>query len=236
MILGQVVAISVGASLFFAVMLSNQPVRNKRASPKLLKALTLSTVGGIITVIVSPFVAETGGFMPNLLIMHILLVFPLVALNYIPGTEFTSTKTGLHVMALYLLAAGANFSIYIHQWIECLTVLEVESNSFIYDVFHKLFTTFFGHPAQSSISYDIVCMQIISMAWMYTESKNAFKHMPNWCAYLLLSTPVLSASVTLPLFFAGCEYELISVKKKDKIESSSIVVEEISYQIVSSDL
>ncbi|KAG2233961.1 hypothetical protein BDF21DRAFT_450291 [Thamnidium elegans] len=213
MILGQVVAISVGSSLFFAVMLSHQPIPYRQAPSKLLTSLAVSTIGGIITVIISPFVAATEGFMPNLLVMHILLVFPLVALNYLPAIEYTSNKTGLSVMALYLLSAGANFSIYVHQWIECLSVLEVQSNSFICDVFNKLFSTFFAHPAQSSISYDIVCMQIISVAWMYTQSKHIFNSVPCWIIALMLSTPILSASVTLPLFFAACEYETFSVQK-----------------------
>lgn len=212
MILGQVVAISVASSLFFAVMLAYPPVINKSVSEKLLWMLALSTVGGIITVIISPYVAATEGFMPNLLVMHILLIFPLASKKFIPLPAFSSIKTPLFIITLYTFAAGANLSIYINQWLVCLSTLEVQSNSFISDVYSMLLGTFFGHPAQSSISYDIVCMQIISIAWMCTSSKYQYKCIPSWVLGLLLLTPIFSASVTLPLFFAGCEYQNLTIK------------------------
>lgn len=213
MLLGQVVAISVASSLFFAVMLAYPPTINKNVSKKLLWTLSLSTVGGIITVIISPYVAATGGFMPNLLVMHILLIFPLASKKYIPLPDFSALSTPLFIITLYTFAAGANFSIYINQWLACLATLQVKSGSFICDVYTALIGTFFGHPAQSSISYDIVCMQIISVAWMLTSSKNHHKTTPSWVLGLVVLTPVFSASVTLPLYFAGCEYQNLTIKK-----------------------
>jgi hypothetical protein len=214
MILGQVVAISVASSLFFAVMFSYPPILNKHPSEKLLKSLTLSTIGGIITVIISPYVASTNAFMPNLLVMHILLIFPLTSKKFIPlPATFSSIKTPLYISTLYIFAAGANFSIYINQWIECLSTLQIQSNNFIYDIFYSLYSTFFGHPAQSSISSDVVCMQIITVAWMYTYCKSEYKSMPRWVIYLIILTPILSASVTLPLFFAGYEFNKLNIIK-----------------------
>lgn len=218
MILGQVVAISVASSLFFAVMLSSKPAVGKQPSSTLLWTLVGSTVGGIVTVIISPYVADNSAFMPNLLVMHILLVFPLASKKLIPLPAFSSIKTPVYIMVLYLLAAGANFSIYVNQWIACLSVLKVHSNSFIYDALHMLFTTFFNHPAQSSISSDIVCMQLISMAWMWTHSKNEFKTVPTAVQVLLALTPILSASVTLPLYFAGCEYAKLNFTSRNTIK------------------
>lgn len=219
MILGQVVAISVASSLFFAVMLSSKAAVGKEPSSRLLWTLVGSTVGGIITVIISPYVASNSAFMPNLLVMHILLVFPLASKKLIPLPAFSSSiKTPVYIMILYVLAAGANFSIYVNQWIACLSVLKVHSNSFIYDALHMLFTTFFDHPAQSSISSDIVCMQFISMAWMWTHSKNEFKTVPIEVQALLALTPFLSASVTLPLYFAGCEYAKLNFISRNTIQ------------------
>lgn len=218
MILGQVVAISVASSLFFAVMLSYKPATNKEPSDKLLWTLVGSTVGGIVTVIISPYVASNSAFMPNLLVMHILLVFPLASKKLIPLPAFSSIKTPVYIMVLYLFAAGANFSIYVNQWIECLSVLKVHSNNFVYDAIRMVFVTFFNHPAQSSISSDIVCMQLISMAWMLTHSKSEFKSIPTSVQALTLLTPFLSASVTLPLYFAGCEYAKLNFTSRNTIK------------------
>lgn len=215
MILGQVVAISVASSLFFAVMLAYPPSIHQNVSKKLLWSLATSTVGGIITVIISPYVASTDGFMPNLLVMHILLIFPLASKKFIPLPDFSALSTPLLIITLYTFAAGANLSIYVNQWLTCLASLKVKSGSFICDVYAALIGTFFGHPAQSSISYDIVCMQIISVAWMLISSKNHYGTIPSWVLGLMLLTPILSASVTLPLFFAGCEYRNM-IKKINK--------------------
>jgi hypothetical protein len=214
MILGQVVAISVASSLFFAVMLSYQPIINKHPSEKVLKSLTWSTIGGIITVIISPYIASTSAFMPNLLVMHILLIFPLASYKFIELPTFNSSiKTPLYISTLYTLAAGANFAIYMNQWLQCLSTLQVRSNSILDDIFYMLYSTFFGHPAQSSISSDIVCMQLITLAWIYTNSKSEFGNsgVPKWVYYLMGLTSVFSASVTLPLYFAGIEYKKLNI-------------------------
>jgi hypothetical protein len=206
MILGQVVAISVASSLFFAVMLAYTPVMNKEPSQKLLNSLSLSTVGGILTVILSPFVASGSAFMPNLLVMHILLLFPLIHIEPSSITSKSSKTPMIYAMVLYTLAAGANLSIYVNQWFECLATLTWQK-SIIYDAYSMVISTFFGHPAQSSISYDIVCMQFISIAWMWISSKSQFQQtIPCWVWLTIIMTPVFSASVTLPLFFAASEY------------------------------
>lgn len=215
MLLGQVVAISVASSLFFAVMLCYQPVVNKHPSDKVLKSLACSTIGGIITVIISPYVATGSGFMPNLLVMHILLILPLASrckLIELP-TFNNSIKTPLYISTLYTLAAGANFAIYINQWLECLSTLEIRSNSILDDVFYMIYSTFFGHPAQSSISSDIICMKIITMTWIYTQTKTTTVSTSNnsWAYYLIAFTPIFSASVTLPLYFAITEYKKLNI-------------------------
>ena len=121
MLIGQVVAISFASSLFFAVLLAYVPISNKEPSPRLLKTLTLTSIGGIITVVLSPFVANTDAFMVNLLVMHILLIFPLV---YVESSSTLSSKSAsTYAIILYALAAGANLSIYANQWFACLDTL-----------------------------------------------------------------------------------------------------------------
>lgn len=205
MLIGQVVAISFASSLFFAVLLAYVPISNKEPSPRLLKTLTLTSIGGIITVVLSPFVANTDAFMVNLLVMHILLIFPLV---YVESSSTLSSKSAsTYAIILYALAAGANLSIYANQWFACLDTLTPFDEHTWYAIYDTAITTFFSHPAQSSVSYDIVCMQFISVAWMYTASKRDYQNVPSWVWILIATTPLLSASVTLPLFFAGYEYD-----------------------------
>jgi hypothetical protein len=208
MILGQVVAISVASSLFFAVMLAYAPVVNKEPSQRLLNSLSLSTIGGILTVILSPFVASGSAFMPNLLVMHILLVFPLIHSGFSTNSK-SNKEPMIYAMVLYTLAAGANLAIYMNQWFECLATLTWQKSIF-YDAYSMVISTFFGHPAQTSISYDIVCMQFISIAWMWTSSKSQCQTVPSWVWLTMIMTPVFSASVTLPLFFAASEYHRLT--------------------------
>ncbi|KAI8643082.1 hypothetical protein BD408DRAFT_415554 [Parasitella parasitica] len=204
MLLGQVVAISFAASLFFAVLLTFEPFSNRQPSSRLLKTLTLSSVGGILTVVLCPFVADTDAFMGNLLAMHILLIFPLVYTE--SSTPLSSKSASTYAAVLYALAAGANLSIYANQWFTCLATLAPFNQHTWYQIYDTAITTFFSHPAQSSVSYDIVCMQLISVAWMYTVSQRDYQHVPSWVWILIAVTPLMSSSFTLPLFFAGYEY------------------------------
>ncbi|KAI9472021.1 MAG: hypothetical protein EXX96DRAFT_611304 [Benjaminiella poitrasii] len=219
MLLGQVVAISVASALFFAVISSAVIKNEHEPSGKLLKTLIVSTVGGLITVVFSPFVASTKAFMPNLLVMHILLVFPLIySSSHQQGNSSRDISSLISIMLLYTIAAGANFVIYINQWFECLDTLPSSGiMDLLYNIYHHVVGTFFSHPAQSSISYDIVCMQFISVTWMWIYSRNNFKEsMPIWVFTLIIMTALVSASVTLPLFLVGCEYKKLQTLLKQK--------------------
>ncbi|KAG0163722.1 hypothetical protein DFQ28_011318 [Apophysomyces sp. BC1034] len=199
MLLGQVVAISVASALFFAVAWT-MPRFQYAPSRTSGAVLMLSVIGGCVTVVMSPFVANTVYFMPNLLVMHALLIFPLVSNTEPDETE--KRKHGSHlVMTLYTAAAGANFAIYVAHCFECLMTL-----SSIWDILPQLVCTFLAHPAQSSISADIVFVNLISIAWIVVNGRET------WHWYVAGLTPFLSASVTLPLFLAGQEYDLIAFK------------------------
>ncbi|OBZ88829.1 hypothetical protein A0J61_03121 [Choanephora cucurbitarum] len=190
MLLGQVVAISFASSLAFAVILAYPA--SKEPSDDLLKRIVLCIVGGLGTVVLSPFVAKGEGFMLNLLTMHILLILPLFQ------TKTSSTKQPMVIMMIYVFASGANLMIYLQQWYQCLSSL---SSFWPSTILEQLITVFFHHPAQSSISSDIVCMQLITMTWIWIHRRTPYA-LP-----LLVMTPLLSASVTLPLFFSLMEYQ-----------------------------
>ncbi|KAI8994552.1 hypothetical protein BDB01DRAFT_846590 [Pilobolus umbonatus] len=208
MLLGQVVAISTSAALFFAVMISYQPIAKSNPSFTSLYTLCISSVSGIITVVISPYVASTELFMHNLLIMHLLLFLPLINQKYI---QISDMKIHVLIISLYIFAAGTNLVIYVNQWLQCI-VTTPRSDHIISDLIHQLISTFFAHPAQSSISYDIVCVNVISIAWMLTHVKS---YTSRWVYMTILLTPLLSASVTLPLFLATTEYRLLTHLKNE---------------------
>ncbi|KAI8375866.1 hypothetical protein BD560DRAFT_392137 [Blakeslea trispora] len=184
MLLGQVVAISFASCLAFAVFLA-YPVVVTHVPNNLIQRLAVCSAGGLATVVLSPFVAEGTGFMPNLLVMHALLILPLF--------QTKPAKNNPAPVMIYVFASGANLMIYLQQWFQALASLPVISISQI--VTHL--TAVWSHPAQASISSDIVCMQLITMTWIWVHRD------VDYALLLILLTPILSASVTLPLFFAA---------------------------------
>ncbi|KAI9025234.1 hypothetical protein CLU79DRAFT_744664 [Phycomyces nitens] len=205
MLLGQVVAISVATALFFAVLYVNPVATPGQPSGKLSVVLLASVLGGIITVVLSPFVAETSQFMPTLLVMHALLIIPLV---YKPSSDVKreggDLLSSVLTMATYLISTGANLILYCQQWFEAIVSLPPKST--LLDILRQLSATFFSHPAQSSISSDILCVNLICMFWMAADSFKAKKAIPCQVLALIALTPILSSSVTLPVFLACREY------------------------------
>ena len=74
MLLGQIVAISVACNLFFTLLSVTEPKRGARLYAR--PTLWLSVLASLITVAISPYTDETT-FLPNLLVMHVLLIIPL---------------------------------------------------------------------------------------------------------------------------------------------------------------
>ncbi|KAI8146142.1 hypothetical protein BJV82DRAFT_665943 [Fennellomyces sp. T-0311] len=206
MLLGQVVAISTSSALFFAVVLAFPRSDLVGPSRFLNNTLLLCIAGGMVTVVLSPFVAESKWFMPNLLVMHLLLVFPLLPSK---PAVYRYTEQAIFVTGIYMLSAGASLAIYVHQVASYLFA----TNSSVTEVVVAMIETFFSHPAQSSISSDVLWVNILCMMWMAVDTlaKNGAISLNIWV--LLATTPILSATVTMPVFLALSELNALSTKR-----------------------
>ncbi|KAI9497366.1 hypothetical protein BDB00DRAFT_756736 [Zychaea mexicana] len=206
MLLGQVVAISTASALFFAVVLAYPRTDLAGPSRCLNTTLLICIFSGMVTVVLSPFVAASEWFLPNLLVMHVLLVFPLLPSK---PAIYSYTEQTVYVAAVYMLSAGASLSIYVHQWITCL----VESGS-LYETLISMVDVFFAHPAQSSISSDVVWVQFLCVAWMLVDRlmKTGTVSLSVWT--LIALTPIFSVSVTMPMYLAFSELMAASSKHR----------------------
>lgn len=158
MLLGQVVAISVACNLFFvAIVLHEEPndASSKRASkpssstertssrtlvpPRVYVPILLSH----LTILLAPFVSQPDSpwFLPNLLVMHTLIVIPLLSTK--------PSRTGLPQGTFYLALASLAL-IPRAQTYFSLRSLNISSLA------QGLLNTLYSHPAQSSIGFDVV--------------------------------------------------------------------------------
>ncbi|CAO3598855.1 unnamed protein product [Absidia cylindrospora] len=230
MIFGQVVAISTSSALFFTVCLlyQTQPVltttTNTKTTPSwiLIGLLFLVSMGGLITVDRTPGLTASDEFLPNLLLMHGLLVLPLLYLAITNNATIAattderkkSTQQQHHhlksyaIIILYIVGAMTNMYLISQQWRRTVDLTTTHPLAII----SNLVRVFLQHPAQSSISSDVVCVHVISVAWMLVDARTARTvTVPFWPVISLVAcTPILSPSVTLPLYFAIHEFRLSS--------------------------
>ncbi|KAI8072918.1 hypothetical protein BC940DRAFT_291927 [Gongronella butleri] len=223
MLLGQVVAISVSAALFFAAMLlytdkttkkgtngsqnvSQNGVARRFPETKHLAFLLLFcvTAAAWTTVRDTPNYTRSPYFLTNLLIMHGLLVIPLALTLCLP--RLFSTMHGSLVVTLYTSAAAANLVLVIVQWHRAIfSLLVLYSNlpaqEFIMLAAQWLFNTFFSHPAQSSISSDAAALYPITIAWIAIHQKQRVATTIAFAVLTLIATP----AVALPLYLAYYE-------------------------------
>lgn len=203
MLLGQVVAISTSSALFFAVVLAYK--KTDRASLPSPIVLLVCVWVGMATVVASPFVADTIWFMPNLLVMHGVLIIPLFE-RCTGKFKLGHTQRSVAITAIYITAAACSFAITLQHWFTCLRSITDEDQS-LSSLPWLLIATFFRHPAQSSISSDVVAVDILCCLWMVVDRMRNSGQVPKWTLALMLLTPSLSASVTFPLFLAAVEYQ-----------------------------
>ncbi|ORZ18518.1 hypothetical protein BCR42DRAFT_411062 [Absidia repens] len=226
MVFGQVVAISTSSALFFAVCLlhQTQPVLttttniNTKTTPSwiLIGLLFLVSMGGLITVERTPGLTASDEFLPNLLLMHGLLVLPLIYLaisnNTMTATAATTdegeTSTqqqqqrkqrnmkSYAIIILYTVGAIANMYLIFEQWRRTVDLTTAHP----LDIISNLARVFLQHPAQSSISSDVVCVHVISVAWMLVDA----------CTVTVPLHPNFIPLCYPPLYFAIYEFRLSS--------------------------
>jgi alpha-1,2-mannosyltransferase len=160
MLLGQMVAISVALSLFLTA-LSLRPAT--RPTPYVPLSVYLPLFIAFITIYAVPHYVQTEHFAANLLWMHGLLLLPLI--SWYPHRDVTGPKRkfDLHPTTLYTALIGS--AIVIHA----INAQElIKSASSDTSIVRQLYRQIFSHPAQASISLDVVWVAIIMAFWWMT--------------------------------------------------------------------
>ncbi|KIY69770.1 hypothetical protein CYLTODRAFT_420337 [Cylindrobasidium torrendii FP15055 ss-10] len=159
MLLGQVVAISVALNLFYLAVLLHPLAPGRPIQRKTPFILWISTAVGLVAVVLSPFTSEST-FLPNLLAMHATITIPLLFPSFSAGP---SLPTGL-VHAVVSLTAGVARH---RAVIAVIGAVHPEP----LNAFSLLIETLHGHPAQSSIGYDVVWTTLSFALWTVLEGK-----------------------------------------------------------------
>lgn len=224
MLLGQVVAISVAQNLFFAALSlaprSKRPVTantpDDLAGPARTSdthaswTLILSVLTSLFTVGVSPRVISTPYFLPNLLLMHVLLILPLVPLP----TRISSLSLG----RLYTYTAIIPLRLRLPTYTTLLAGRELSPEglrAWLPEMFNTAYTTLFAHPAQSSIGYDVLFASLSFIVWMALENHRMGENKVGWVwvAGLASMTPLVGVAVSGGLYLGAREVELERVRE-----------------------
>jgi hypothetical protein len=214
MLLGQLVAVSVASNLFYVALLhasswSSQPLsRDPKSTPKTTPpSVYLPVLMSLLTVAASPYTGEHT-FLPNLLLMHGLLIIPLL----FPSTSASTVKPirfSINVGTLYILITLLCLAIRTKTINIALASLPDTSNvSDLTRVFNgAVYETIYSHPAQSSISWDVVWTTCSLVVWVLIGSLNR-----SW-------TDILVTFVGIPMDGVGVVAPWVFRKETKRIES-----------------
>ena len=169
MLLGQLVSISVASNLFYlALLLAStwQSPPSSRNTPKTAPLyVSLPILISLLAIAVSPFTDGTT-FLPNLLIMHGVLIIPL--LPFPSPYPVKSTRFSINIRSLYILITIIALILRTKTIHIAISSLPPTTNvSGLTRVFNgALYETLYSHPAQSSIGWDVVWTTISLFVWL----------------------------------------------------------------------
>ncbi|KAK4703683.1 hypothetical protein P7C70_g2530, partial [Phenoliferia sp. Uapishka_3] len=217
MLLGQFVAISVAQNLFTAAHSLSTPGRTLQTKPQgrtlavPLPNGSATTAGpswllcgcvltSLITVALTPLTTSQPTFLPNLLVMHVLLLLPLV-----PSLQ-SSAGPKIAYSDLYLGTSFISLLLRLPTYYQLLPALSITA---LLGVGRGTMKTLFEHPAQSSIGYDIVFATLSFAVWMAVEygSRKNGKTSRGALAVLglVIMTPLVGVAVTGGLYLSWRE-------------------------------
>ena len=192
MLLGQVVAISVAANLFYlALALSPDPKQEEKLTRRrntVPLVLWSSILFSLSTVYLVPTSIEQGYFLSNLLTMHVLLVIPLAA----PDTLLSTTVFRMRARTLYGLIALASILPRVRTVSTVFASLPIETRH-VPGAVTALWETLHSHPAQSSIGWDVVWTTASFFIWTFSPLQ-----MIKYLIPCVLGTSVPSAGFIAP--------------------------------------
>lgn len=226
MLIGQLVAVSFAQNLFMAALSVARPGRKLDAKPQgRLLAVPPSPAGvagpsyllcvcvltSLATVALTPFTVGEGTFLPNLLVMHALLLLPL--LPFLPAARVPNV-TYAH---LYLTTSAISLALRIPTYIKLVSSLHLSTFA---TVGNNALRTLFEHPAQTSIGYDVLFASGSFLVWMVTEyvvKKEKSARGGALLVALILATPCVGVAGTGGLFLAWREGWTDSGEKRTKV-------------------
>ncbi|GAA5852612.1 hypothetical protein JCM5353_001897 [Sporobolomyces roseus] len=228
MLIGQIVAISFAQSLFFAAIalspavLPRAPIANKPLGPPPGQTWTLvaSVMLGAVGTTLVPARVSTEQFLPLLLGIHLFAVLPLV--DYIPQKLIR-----LPPSRLYFNYAFISLRL---RWDTISQVIDVSKFTSNYKQIPSLLSTFFQkewtvlneHPAQSSISWDVIFTSISAIAFMFhdnaTQPESDLKVPYELVCLLTVATPLVGVQSSVGMYLAIREGKRESREQKEKRE------------------
>lgn len=164
MILGQIVAISFASALFLATLANSR--RSGSGSPSTLLQWCIGLA--MITVAIVPYTVEDKTFLPNLLVMHVLITVPLMAVsNTLPQPEVRQNSPAkiASFKSLYWAIAIVSAAMHVKHSLPALAASQYSLERFG----DQFWRTIYSYPAQSSISWDVVCTNGIWQLWSFIE-------------------------------------------------------------------
>lgn len=197
MLLGQLVAISVASNLFYlAIVISpsrSEGSRRSVAHPK----LWLSVLVSLATIALSPSTTPRT-FLPNLLLMHTLLVVPLFDQESVSMDE-KPPRFSIRTSTLYRIVFLAAIAMRLRTISVAVASLSRDTQS-SYGLLEAEWRTLHSHPAQSSIGWDVIWTTLSFILWDIVKSQSHLTRTSKAIEipYLLLASPVASVGVTAP--------------------------------------
>ncbi|SCZ93123.1 BZ3500_MvSof-1268-A1-R1_Chr6-2g08475 [Microbotryum saponariae] len=207
MLLGQVVAISFAQNLFFLALALSPPTLSPKAittSPLLIWSTLLS----FLTIALVPSTIHKPTFLPNLLLMHILLLLPLL-----PGSTRASRKSPLSPSTLYLLYSLLSLALRYPTYL----TLPSSSTQTPLHLLSSTIQTLSSHPAQSSISYDVIFAFLSMLIFIILEGKED-RSLVDWIGVVAIAatTPFLGIAATSGFWLAKRERRIARRVQKGK--------------------
>ena len=202
MLLGQIVAISVASNLFYLALVLSEPSLSSRRNLTLKQTvsfrLVVSVLLSLVTVASSPFTSPKT-FLPNLLVMHVLLFVPLISIT--TTSSFSEASFSVNLNMLYRIIQLACAGIHVRTVIAAIGSIQTSSKSAASDIiFKEAWTTLYSHPAQSSIGWDVIWTSLSFIVWILLLRPGRPRSSSYYIVamYLMLATPVASIAVTAP--------------------------------------
>lgn len=213
MLLGQLVAVSVAQSLFFAAIVSAAAMHAANVHP-VQKVKSETTYGTLAVILLatasSAFVPHTVGtwrFLPNLLAMHALILLP-----FVPAVAKYDKPTSPRMSRLYLNFALISMRFQVPVAMQLLTGGKPVSLQLVLDRLPAFYLSAWkvlnSHPAQASISWDVLFSTVSALAYLVWSSRSLQSVRPiertSWQILLALigTTPLIGIAATVSIGLA----------------------------------